>query len=154
MPTARLFAEKGAFTLLTKRILDLNKDKVNIMARISGIDIPKEKRGVIALTYIYGVGKSRAQKILKKADVDEDKKVNEWSDDDTAKIRSAVSELTIEGELRAENQINIKRLMDIGSYRGIRHRLGLPLRGQRTKNNSRTRKGKRKTVANKKKVTK
>tara|TARA_X000000368_G_scaffold121183_1_gene94991 strand:+ start:149 stop:523 length:375 start_codon:yes stop_codon:yes gene_type:complete len=124
------------------------------MARISGIDIPKEKRGVIALTYIYGVGKSRAQKILKKADVDQDKKVNEWSDDDTAKIRSAVSELTIEGELRAENQINIKRLMDIGSYRGIRHRLGLPLRGQRTKNNSRTRKGKRKTVANKKKVTK
>jgi small subunit ribosomal protein S13 len=124
------------------------------MARISGIDIPKEKRGVISLTYIYGIGKSRAQKILKKADVNEDKKVNEWSDDDTAKIRAAVSELTIEGELRAENQINIKRLMDIGSYRGIRHRLGLPLRGQRTKNNSRTRKGKRKTVANKKKVTK
>ena len=124
------------------------------MARISGIDIPKEKRGVIALTYIYGIGKSRAQKILKKADVNEDKKVNEWSDDDTSKIRAAVSELTIEGELRAENQINIKRLMDIGSYRGIRHRLGLPLRGQRTKNNSRTRKGKRKTVANKKKVTK
>ena len=124
------------------------------MARISGIDIPKEKRGVIALTYIYGIGKSRAQKILKKADVNEDKKVNEWSDDDTAKIRAAVSKLTIEGELRAENQINIKRLMDIGSYRGIRHRLGLPLRGQRTKNNSRTRKGKRKTVANKKKVTK
>ena len=124
------------------------------MARISGIDIPKEKRGVIALTYIYGIGKSRAQKILKKADVNENKKVNEWSDDDTAKIRAAVSELTIEGELRAENQINIKRLMDIGSYRGIRHRLGLPLRGQRTKNNSRTRKGKRKTVANKKKATK
>ena len=124
------------------------------MARISGIDIPKEKRGVIALTYIYGIGKSRAQKILKKADVSEDKKVHEWSDDDTAKIRSAVSEFTIEGELRAENQISIKRLMDIGSYRGIRHRLGLPLRGQRTKNNSRTRKGKRKTVANKKKVTK
>ena len=124
------------------------------MARISGIDIPKEKRGVISLTYIYGIGKSRAKKILKKADVNEDKKVNEWSDDDTAKIRAAVSELTIEGELRAENQINIKRLMDIGSYRGIRHRLGLPLRGQRTKNNPRTRKGKRKTVANKKKVTK
>ena len=124
------------------------------MARISGIDIPKEKRGVISLTYIYGIGKSRAKKILKKADVNEDKKVNEWSDDDTAKIRAAVSELTIEGELRAENQINIKRLMDIGSYRGIRHRLGLPLRGQRTKNNSRTRKCKRKTVANKKKVTK
>ena len=124
------------------------------MARISGIDIPKEKRGVISLTYIYGNGKSRAQKILKTADVNVDKKVNEWPDDDTAKIRAAVSELTIEGELRAENQINIKRLMDIGSYRGIRHRLGLPLRGQRTKNNSRTRKGKRKTVANKKKVTK
>ena len=139
---------------LIKRILDSNKDKVNIMARISGIDIPKEKRGVISLTYIYGIGKSRAQKILKKADVSEDKKVHEWSDDDTAKIRSAVSEFTIEGELRAENQINIKRLMDIGSYRGIRHRLGLPLRGQKTKNNSRTRKGKRKTVANKKKVTK
>ena len=149
-----MYEEKVNYTLLIKRIQDLNKDKVNIMARISGIDIPKEKRGVIALTYIYGIGKSRAQKILKKADVDEDKKVNEWSDDDTAKIRSAVSDLTIEGELRAENQINIKRLMDIGSYRGIRHRLGLPLRGQRTKNNSRTRKGKRKTVANKKKVTK
>ena len=124
------------------------------MARISGIDIPKEKRGVISLTYIYGIGKSRAKKILKKADVNEDKKLNEWSEDDTAKRTAAVSELPIEGELSAENQINIKRLMDIGSYRGIRHRLGLPLRGQRTKNNSRTRKGKRKTVANKKKVTK
>ena len=124
------------------------------MARISGIDIPKDKRGVIALTYIYGIGKSRAQRILSKANVSEDKKVVDWSDEDTANIRSVVSELTIEGELRAENQINIKRLMDIGSYRGIRHRLGLPLRGQKTKNNSRTRKGKRKTVANKKKVTK
>ncbi len=124
------------------------------MARISGIDIPKEKRGVIALTYIYGIGKSRAQKILSKANVNEDKKVLDWSDEDTANVRSAVAEFTIEGELRAENQINIKRLMDIGSYRGIRHRLGLPLRGQKTKNNSRTRKGKRKTVANKKKVTK
>ena len=124
------------------------------MARISGIDIPKEKRGVIALTYIYGIGKSRAQKILSKANVSEDKKVLDWSDEDTAKVRSAVAEFTIEGELRAVNQINIKRLMDIGSYRGIRHRLGLPLRGQKTKNNSRTRKGKRKTVANKKKVTK
>ena len=124
------------------------------MARISGIDIPKEKRGVIALTYIYGIGKSRAQKILSKANVSENKKVLDWSDEDTANIRSAVAKFTIEGELRAENQINIKRLMDIGSYRGIRHRLGLPLRGQKTKNNSRTRKGKRKTVANKKKVTK
>ena len=124
------------------------------MARISGIDIPKEKRGVISLTYIYGIGISRAKMILKSAKVSEDKKVSEWTDDDTANIRSAVSQLVIEGELRAENQINIKRLMDIGSFRGIRHRLGLPLRGQRTKNNSRTRKGKRKTVANKKKVTK
>ena len=124
------------------------------MARISGIDIPKNKRGVVSLTYIYGIGKSRAKKILESAKVSEDKKVSEWSDDDTANVRSAVSQLVIEGELRAENQINIKRLMDIGSFRGIRHRLGLPLRGQRTKNNSRTRKGKRKTVANKKKVTK
>tara|TARA_B100000575_G_scaffold392_1_gene287 strand:+ start:290 stop:664 length:375 start_codon:yes stop_codon:yes gene_type:complete len=124
------------------------------MARISGIDIPKEKRGLVSLTYIYGIGTSRAKMILKNANVNENKKVSEWTDDDTANIRSAVSQLTIEGELRAENQINIKRLMDIGSFRGIRHRLGLPLRGQRTKNNSRTRKGKRKTVANKKKVTK
>tara|TARA_B100001564_G_scaffold203622_1_gene171279 strand:- start:448 stop:822 length:375 start_codon:yes stop_codon:yes gene_type:complete len=124
------------------------------MARISGIDIPKEKRGVISLTYIYGIGISRAKMILKSANVSQDKKVSEWTDDDTANIRTAVSQLVIEGELRAENQINIKRLMDIGSFRGIRHRLGLPLRGQRTKNNSRTRKGKRKTVANKKKVTK
>jgi len=124
------------------------------MARISGIDIPKEKRGVVSLTYIYGIGNSRAKMILKNANVDENKKVSEWTDDDTANVRTAVSQLVIEGELRAENQINIKRLMDIGSYRGIRHRLGLPLRGQKTKNNSRTRKGKRKTVANKKKVTK
>ena len=124
------------------------------MARISGIDIPKEKRGLISLTYIYGIGISRAKMILKSANVSEDKKVSEWTDDDTANVRSVVSQLVIEGELRAENQINIKRLMDIGSFRGIRHRLGLPLRGQRTKNNSRTRKGKRKTVANKKKVTK
>ena len=106
------------------------------MARISGIDIPKEKRGVISLTYIYGIGISRAKMILKSANVSEDKKVSEWTDDDTANIRTAVSQLVIEGELRAENQINIKRLMDIGSFRGIRHRLGLPLRGQRTKNNS------------------
>ena len=124
------------------------------MARISGIDIPKEKRGIVSLTYIYGIGNSRAKMILKNANVDENKKVSEWTDDDTAKVRTSVSQLVIEGELRAENQINIKRLMDIGSYRGIRHRLGLPLRGQKTKNNSRTRKGKRKTVANKKKVTK
>ena len=124
------------------------------MARISGIDIPKNKRGLISLTYIYGIGTSRAQMILNNANVDINKKVSEWSDDDTTNVRAEVSKLVIEGQLRAENQINIKRLMDIGSFRGIRHRLGLPLRGQRTKNNSRTRKGKRKTVANKKKVTK
>ena len=124
------------------------------MARISGVDIPKQKRGVIALTYIFGIGKSRAKKILESANVSQDKKVSDWNDDDTAKIRQAVGQFKIEGELRSENQINIKRLMDIGCYRGIRHRTGLPLRGQRTKNNSRTRKGKRKTVANKKKVTK
>ena len=124
------------------------------MARIAGVDIPKQKRGVIALTYIFGVGKSRAQKILKEAGVDESIKVSDWNDDQIGKIREEVGKHTIEGELRSEVQINIKRLMDIGCYRGIRHRSGLPLRGQRTKNNSRTRKGRRKTVANKKKVTK
>ena len=124
------------------------------MARISGVDIPKQKRGVIALTYIFGIGKSMASKILNKAKVSVDKKVSEWSDDEIGKIRDVVGTIKIEGELRSEVQLNIKRLMDIGSYRGIRHRTGLPLRGQRTKNNSRTRKGKRKTVANKKKVTK
>lgn len=124
------------------------------MARIAGVDIPKHKRGVIALTYIFGIGRSRAQDILKKAEVDEDKKVNEWNDDEIGAIRDAVGSFKIEGELRSEVQLSIKRLMDIGCYRGIRHRSGLPLRGQRTKNNSRTRKGRRKTVANKKKVTK
>ncbi|XCF06086.1 30S ribosomal protein S13 [Tamlana crocina] len=124
------------------------------MARIAGVDIPKNKRGVIALTYIYGVGKSRAQEILATAKVDESIKVQDWNDDQIAGIREAVGTYTIEGELRSETQLNIKRLMDIGCYRGIRHRAGLPLRGQRTKNNSRTRKGRRKTVANKKKATK
>jgi small subunit ribosomal protein S13 len=124
------------------------------MARIAGIDIPKNKRGVISLTYIFGIGNSRASKILDSAGVDHDKKVSDWSDAEIGKIREAVGSFTIEGELRSETQLNIKRLMDIGCYRGIRHRTGLPLRGQRTKNNSRTRKGKRKTVANKKKVTK
>lgn len=124
------------------------------MARIAGIDIPKNKRGVISLTYIYGIGNSRASKILDSAGVDHGKKVSDWSDAEIGKIREAVGSFTIEGELRSETQLNIKRLMDIGCYRGIRHRTGLPLRGQRTKNNSRTRKGKRKTVANKKKVTK
>ena len=121
---------------------------------MQGLDIPKQKRGVISLTYIYGVGNSRAKEILAKAGVDEDIKVSDWNDDQIGKIREAVGEYTIEGELRSETQLNIKRLMDIGCQRGIRHRAGLPLRGQRTKNNSRTRKGKRKTVANKKKATK
>jgi small subunit ribosomal protein S13 len=124
------------------------------MARIAGVDIPKQKRGVIALTYIFGIGKSRAEEILEKAKVDADTKVSDWNDDEIGRIRDVVSSYKIEGELRSENQLNIKRLMDIGCYRGIRHRSGLPLRGQRTKNNSRTRKGKRKTVANKKKATK
>ena len=124
------------------------------MARISGVDIPKQKRGVVALTYIYGIGRSRAQEILAISKVSENIKVSDWTDDETGRIREAVGSFKIEGELRSELQLNIKRLMDIGCYRGIRHRTGLPLRGQRTKNNSRTRNGKRKTVANKKKATK
>ncbi|AXT62951.1 30S ribosomal protein S13 [Aquimarina sp. AD10] len=124
------------------------------MARIAGVDIPKQKRGVIALTYIFGIGRSRAKEILDTAKVDESIKVSDWDDDQIGRIREAVGTYTIEGELRSEVQLNIKRLMDIGCYRGIRHRAGLPLRGQRTKNNSRTRKGRRKTVANKKKATK
>ena len=125
------------------------------MARIAGIYIPKNKRGVIALTYVYGIGKSTAQEILAKAGISEDKKVYEWTDEEATEIRAIVSnELKTEGQLRSETQLNIKRLMDIGSYRGIRHRKGLPVRGQSTKRNSRTRKGKRKTVAGKKKVTK
>ena len=125
------------------------------MARIAGIDLPKNKRGVIGLTYIYGIGKSTSSEILKNAGISEDKKVNEWNDDELALIRNYITEsVKVEGELRTETSTNIKRLMDIGCQRGIRHRLGLPLRGQRTKNNSRTRKGKRKTVANKKKASK
>ena len=125
------------------------------MARIAGIDLPRNKRGVIGLTYIYGIGLSTARRILDTAGVSEDKKVNEWNDDDLSKIRGYITdELKVEGALRSELQMSIKRLMDIGCYRGVRHRVGLPVRGQSTKNNSRTRKGKRKTVANKKKVTK
>ena len=124
------------------------------MARISGVDIPKSKRGEIALTYIYGVGRSRATRILNIAKVDLNKKVSDWTDSEVKSIIQAISKYKVEGELRSEIQLNIKRLMDIGCNRGIRHRTGLPLRGQRTKNNSRTRKGKRKTVANKKKATK
>ncbi|MGB0166351.1 MAG: 30S ribosomal protein S13 [Luteibaculum sp.] len=125
------------------------------MARIAGIDLPKNKRGEIGLTYIYGIGRNRAKTILDMAGVDYDTKVQDWDDDQLSKIRGAINEnFKVEGALRSEIQLNIKRLMDIGCYRGIRHRVGLPLRGQRTKNNSRTRKGKRKTVANKKKATK
>jgi small subunit ribosomal protein S13 len=125
------------------------------MARIAGIDLPKNKRGVIGLTYIYGIGSSRASQILSDANIDLDKKVADWNDDELTAIRNIISSsFKTEGELRSEVQLNIKRLMDIGCYRGTRHRKGLPVRGQSTKNNSRTRKGKRKTVANKKKVTK
>ena len=124
------------------------------MARIAGIDLPKNKRGVIGLTYIYGIGRSTSQKILQDNGIDENIKVQEWNDDQLSAIRNAINEIKTEGQLRSEVQLNIKRLMDIGCTRGIRHRAGLPLRVQRTKNNSRTRKGKRKTVANKKKAAK
>ncbi len=125
------------------------------MARISGIDIPKSKRGEISLTYIYGIGRSNAQKILTKAGVDWNKKVEEWTDDEQNAIRTIINDdFKVEGSLRSETQLNIKRLQDIGAYRGIRHRIGLPLRGQHTKNNARTRKGRKKTVANKKKAIK
>jgi small subunit ribosomal protein S13 len=124
------------------------------MARIAGIDLPKNKRGVIGLTYIYGIGPSTAQRILTNAGVSYDVKVSEWNDDQLNKLRSIINELKVEGALRSEVQLNIKRLVDINSYRGIRHRNGLPVRGQRTRTNCRTRKGKRKTVANKKKATK
>lgn len=122
------------------------------MARIGGIDIPKNKRGEVALTYIYGIGRTYSREILTKAGVDFDKRVNEWTDDEISEIRRLVAdEYKVEGQLRSEVQMNIKRLMDIGCYRGLRHRRGLPLRGQKTQTNARTRKGKRKTVANKKK---
>jgi small subunit ribosomal protein S13 len=125
------------------------------MARIAGVDIPKNKRGEISLTYIYGIGRSSAQKILEKAGVDWNKKVQDWTDEEQNNIRTIINnEFKVEGALRSEIQLNIKRLMDIGTYRGIRHRLGLPSRGQSTKNNARTRKGKKKTVANKKKAPK
>ena len=125
------------------------------MARIAGIDLPKNKRGEIGLTYIYGIGRSTAQRILDKAGIDYNVKVQDWDDEQLGAIRTIINdEIKVEGALRSEVQLNIKRLMDIGCYRGLRHRKHLPVRGQRTKNNSRTRKGKRKTVANKKKATK
>ena len=125
------------------------------MARIVGVDLPKNKRGVIGLTYIYGIGRSNAEAILDEAGIDQSIKVKDWNDEHIAKVRQVVNEkYKVEGALRSETQMNIKRLMDIGCYRGIRHRIGLPVRGQKTKNNARTRKGKRKTIANKKKATK
>lgn len=122
------------------------------MARIAGVDIPNNKRGEIALTYVYGIGRSRAQEILEKAGIDKDLKVADWDDEILGKIRSEIENYIVEGELRSRVQTDIKRLQDIGSYRGIRHRIGLPLRGQHTKNNARTRRGKKKTIANKKKA--
>ena len=124
------------------------------MARISGIDLPKNKRGVVGLTYIFGIGKTTSQKVLAEAGISEDKKVNEWTDEEIARLRQIIQDLKVEGQLRSEVQLNIKRLIDISCYRGIRHRRGLPVRGQRTRTNSRTRKGKRKTVAGKKKAAK
>ena len=125
------------------------------MARIAGIDIPRNKRGVISLTYIYGIGRSTASEILERAGVDEHVRVENWDDNQVTAIRNIINEhYKVEGSARSEMQMNIKRLMDIGCYRGIRHRIGLPLRGQKTKNNARTRKGRKKTVANKKKATK
>lgn len=125
------------------------------MARIAGVDIPQNKRGEIGLTYIYGIGRSTAQKILTEAGIDWNKKVQDWDDEEQNKVRTIIGDnFKVEGELRSETQMNIKRLMDIGTYRGIRHRIGLPLRGQKTKNNARTRKGRKKTVANKKKAVK
>lgn len=123
------------------------------MARIAGIDLPKNKRGFIGLTYIYGVGKATAKEILSKSNVDEFKKVGEWSDEEIARIRQVIQDYKVEGQLRSEVQMNIKRLIDIGCYRGIRHRRGLPTRGQRTRTNARSRKGRRKTIAGKKKAT-
>lgn len=124
------------------------------MARIAGIDLPKNKRGVISLTYIYGIGKTTSQKILADAGISEDKKVVDWTDEEIAKLRQIIQDMKVEGQLRSEVQLNIKRLIDINCYRGVRHRRGLPVRGQRTQTNARTRKGKRKTVAGKKKAVK
>lgn len=124
------------------------------MARIAGVDLPKNKRGVIGLTYIFGIGRTLSEKILAKAGIDESKRVNEWTDEQVQALRQIIDEYKTEGQLRSEIQMNIKRLMDIGCYRGLRHRRGLPVRGQRTRTNSRTRKGRRKTVAGKKKATK
>lgn len=124
------------------------------MARIAGVDLPKNKRGIVALTYIFGIGDTTSAQIFKNSGIDETKRVNDWSDDEVAALRSEIEKYTVEGELRSQVSMNVKRLMDIACYRGLRHRRGLPVRGQRTRTNSRTRKGKRKTIAGKKKVTK
>ena len=157
---------KVAFTLLIRKIPSSNRDRDNLtnfathlrkvyMARIVGVDLPRNKRGEVGLTYIYGVGRSIAQKVLDEAGVDRNAKVQDWTDEQINSIRRILNDnYKLEGELRSETQMNIKRLMDIGCYRGVRHRIGLPVRGQSTKNNARTRKGRKKTVANKKKATK
>ncbi len=124
------------------------------MARIAGVDLPKNKRGIIGLTYIYGIGKTRSAEILEKAGIDVDTRVNDWNEDEVGRIRSVIDNYKVEGELRAQKQMNIKRLMEIGCYRGLRHRRGLPAHGQRTRTNARTRKGRKKTVAGKKKAVK
>jgi len=124
------------------------------MARIAGVDLPKNKRGVIGLTYIFGIGRTTSEAILAKAGIDESKRVSTWTDEEIARLRQIIQEYKTEGQLRSEIQLNIKRLMDVGAYRGLRHRRGLPVRGQRTRTNSRTRKGRRKTVAGKKKAVK
>ena len=150
-PDCKIVRRKGRLFVINKK----NPKYKMRQGRIVGVDLPQNKRGEIALTYIYGIGRSSSAKILDKAGVSRDLKVNEWSDDQAAKIREIIgAEFKVEGDLRTEIQLNIKRLMDIGCYRGVRHRNGLPVRGQSTKNNARTRKGKKKTVANKKKATK
>ena len=147
-PDCKIVRRKG-------RLFVINKKNPKYKMRHVGVDLPQNKRGEIALTYIYGIGRSSSAKILDKAGVSRDLKVSEWNDDQAAKIREIIgAEFKVEGDLRSEIQMNIKRLMDIGCYRGVRHRNGLPVRGQSTKNNARTRKGKKKTVANKKKATK
>ena len=147
-PDCKIVRRKG-------RLYVINKKNPKFKQRIVGVDLPQNKRGVIALTYIFGIGRSSAAKILEKAGVSEDTKVKDWTDAEAAKVREVIgNDYKVEGDLRTEVQMNIKRLMDIGCYRGIRHRNGLPVRGQSTKNNARTRKGRKKTVANKKKATK
>ena len=156
-PDDKIVKRKGRVYIINKknpRFKQRQGQQESIMARIAGVDLPKNKRGVIGLTYLFGIGNKISKDILAEAGIDENKKVNDWTDAEVATLRDIIENYRVEGSLRSQTQMNIKRLMDIGCYRGLRHRKGLPLRGQRTKNNSRTRKGKRKTVANKKKATK